>query len=408
VAAFGGQSVTRRSTGAVLELAARVLTAAVAGAALLLGQLRRETDAVVVRRHGGRLAPVARGLVLGVPLLVLFAALFGAADPIFQRWIDAALSLDLALGDLPGRTLFTAFVTWLAAGLLWFAWAAVPPEPAPQSLGAAVASSPTARVGWVRLGSVEAVTLLVALDVLFGAFVALQLAYLFGGVDTLAAIGMTYSDYARRGFFELVAVVVLVGGLVLGLEAVLAERTRAYVAALLGLLGLTAVVLASSLKRLGLYQEAYGWTELRFYVLAAIVFLAVCLVAAAILVLRDRSRWLPHGIAVAALTVLVGVNVVGPQATITDRNLERALVPSVVPEYGETTLDALYLGGLDADAVPALVAALPRLPASQQAVLRPLLVDAWSRYVERRDPSWQGWNLARERARNALEGLFGP
>ena len=33
----------------------------------------------------------------------------------------------------------------------------------------------------------------------------LQVAYLFGGLDTLDAAGITYAQYARRGFFELVA-----------------------------------------------------------------------------------------------------------------------------------------------------------------------------------------------------------
>ena len=45
-----------------------------------------------------------------------------------------------------------------------------------------------------------------------GLFVGLQIAYLFGGLDTLVAAGMTYSDYARRGFFELVAAACLAGG----------------------------------------------------------------------------------------------------------------------------------------------------------------------------------------------------
>jgi hypothetical protein len=127
-----------------------------------------------------------------------------------------------------------------------------------------------------------------------------------------------------------------------------------------------------------------------------------------VLIFRNRSRWLPHAIAMAALGVLVAVNVAGPQATVTDRNLERSLVPSVVPEYGEATLDTPYLVSLGADAIPALVAALPGLPADAQARLRPALRDAWNEYVRGPRDSWQGWNLARERARDALEALFGP
>ena len=68
--------------------------------------------------------------------------------------------------------------------------------------------------------------------------------------------------------------------------------------------------------------------------------------------------------------LLAVVDPVGPQGFITDRNLERALVPGVVPPFGEADLDAAYLGGLGADAVPALVVALPTLPEPQRTQLR--------------------------------------
>jgi hypothetical protein len=45
----------------------------------------------------------------------------------------------------------------------------------------------------------------------------------------------------------------------------------------LGLLVLTGGVLVSAMLRLRLYQDAYGWTELRFYVFAAIIWLALVL-----------------------------------------------------------------------------------------------------------------------------------
>jgi len=408
VPAFAGQAVTRRSTSAIVSLAGRVLAAVALGAVPLLERVRRDSDpAQQLAGRGRRAAPVVRGLLLVVPLVLVFAGLFAAADPIFQRWIDTLFSFDIDLGELPGRIAFTAIAAWLAGGLLWFGWLAAPPLEL-RSLGAAVSSPPTTLAAAFRLGVTEALTILVALDLLFGAFVALQVAYLFGGVDTIAAIGMTYADYARRGFFELVAVVVLVGGLLLGLEAVVAHRTRLYVAAAMTLVVLTTVVLASSWLRLGLYQDAYGWTELRFYVAAAIAFLAIDLAAAAFLIVRNRAQWLPHAIAASSLIVLVGVNVIGPQAFITGRNLERSIVPSVVPEYGDPGLDAGYLGTLDADAVPGLVTALPMLSVEQRAAVEPLLADAHRRFVVEDDDGWQGWNLARWRARAALLAWAAP
>jgi hypothetical protein len=98
------------------------------------------------------------------------------------------------------------------------------------------------------------------------AFVGLQVAYLFGG---RAANGMAYADYARRGFFELVAAACLSSVVVIVLESTVVRRTRPYLAALIALIALTGVVLASAALRLRLYQDAYGWTELRLCVTGA-------------------------------------------------------------------------------------------------------------------------------------------
>jgi hypothetical protein len=63
----------------------------------------------------------------------------------------------------------------------------------------------------LRIGGTEIVVALVALDLLFAAFVAVQARYLFGGGALVQAREhLTYAQYARHGFFELVAVSALV------------------------------------------------------------------------------------------------------------------------------------------------------------------------------------------------------
>ena len=54
----------------------------------------------------------------------------------------------------------------------------------------------------LKLGIVEVTVVLGLLDLLFLVFAVVQLPYLFGGVVQVARLG--YSEYARRGFFELV------------------------------------------------------------------------------------------------------------------------------------------------------------------------------------------------------------
>ena len=247
---------------------------------------------------------------------------------------------------------------------------------------------------------------LVAVDLVVGLFVGLQLAYLFGGSDTLDAGGMKYIDYARRGYFELVAAAALAGGILVGLEYQVVRRTRAYVALAVALVGLTIVVLASAALRLQLYQDAYGWTELRLYVAVSIAAMAVTLGSLAVFLATDRTRWLGHVMAVIGLVSLVGLNVLAPAAFVAERNIARIIDPSLVPPDGEASLDADYLEVLPDDAIPALVAALPALPASESHRLRGQLrirADRMAREDAFTSPF--AWNLGRERAKAALATL---
>jgi len=245
---------------------------------------------------------------------------------------------------------------------------------------------------------------LLALDALFAVFVALQLAYLFGGHDTAAAAGLTYAEYARRGFFELVAVAALAGAIVVGLDLGVGRRSRTQLGASIGLLALTVVVLASALLRLRLYQDAYGWTELRFVVLVAIGWLAVAVAVTAGLLAARRTRWTLHVLGVLVIVAVAGMNAVGPQAFVADRNLERALDPSLVPPGGRTGLDEGYLASLGDEAVPAVVASVDRLPDPLDRAYLEQFLDGRAAEL-RENPALLGWpaaNLARERARAAL------
>ncbi len=474
IGCLAGGRVTRGLVPQVLELAVGVVAAAGVGSGTLLRAPRQNSAGSVdpsraarVRGRLRRAAPVARGLLIAVPVVVVFAALFASADAVFARLTSDVLAFkpDLDVEDLVIRTLVVTVAAWGAAGLLALSAGVLPayaPAPAsPEALGnrspgpsdpgaaasaargspgpvapspAAVAAAglppapPTAPIGFggsgaaswplvpdwsasprpadrppLRLGATEAATVLVIVDLLFATFVILQLAYLFGGRDTLAMAGLTYAEYARRGFFELVLAAVLAGTLVVTLDLAVAARSRPQLAGALVLLGLTAVVLVSALVRLRLYQEAYGWTELRFIVLTAIGWLGVAIVVTAGLLVQRRTRWTLHVLGILILVTLGGLNVVGPQAFVAERNLERAIDPSLVPQGGRMGLDTGYVSLLGDEAVVPVVDAWNRLAPADRDALAPAL--AWREEQLRTDPSlqgWPAWNLSRERARAAL------
>lgn len=405
VAAVSGVRVTRRSASHVVLLMGDLIAATMAAAFPVLASVnRRYRVGGRLRRADGPLAGVIRGLVISLPVLVVFALLFAAADAVFARAVGDLFTLGIDFGELGGRTMFAAVAAWLSAGLLASVAVGtfVTDVPANEAVPATGDREGSGR--W-RLGSLEALMVLAGVIVLFAWFVVIQATYLFGGRDTLDASGITYSDYARRGFFELVAVAVLAALLIVVTDALVARRSRSQLLASLVLCALTAVVLASALMRLMLYQQAYGWTELRFYVLAAIVWLGLGILGTAAALLRRRMGWLPHALAGAALAVTLAVNVIGPQGFIASQNVARALDASLVPPDGQTGLDETYLADLGYDAVPVVVEALDRLPApDREGLSLSLAFRMWQLDRDEGSTRWQAWNLARERARTALEG----
>src|SRR6267143_4538624 len=391
---FAGVPLTRRAADILVILGLVVVGRIVSGGALLLAALP-DLGRPLARRTGGRIGSIGVGIALAFPFLLVFAFLFASADAVFSSAVTNLFDFrKWSIGELIARVLLAATFAWIGGGIFLLA-----------GRGADTAMSPVLPRLRGLLSSTAGATTLLAVDALFVFFVALQIAYLFGGVDTLNATGLTYSEYGRRGFFELIAVAVVAGGLVYSVELVVARRSRIYVAAALALVVATVIVVISAAYRMQLYQLAYGWTEQRFYALAGIGWLGAGCVVAAILIWRNETRWLVHGAGLLALAVALAVNLIGPSGFVARQDLERIVDPRGLPDDARRTLDAYYLGSLGDGAVPTLVEYLPRLGASD----RQLLGSALRTYsFERRDLSvgpWQSLNVDRERAREALLGV---
>jgi hypothetical protein len=388
---FAGVPLTRRALDILVVLGLVVVGRIVAGGALLLAALP-DLGRPLARRGGGRIGSVGIGIAIAFPFLVVFALLFASADAVFSSAFTNVFDFrKWSIGELIGRVFLVVAFAWTGGGLFVVA-------------GRRTDTTMTTVLPRLRglLSSTAGTTTLLAVDALFVFFVALQVAYLFGGIDTLNATGLTYSSYARRGFFELIAVAVLAGGLVFAVELVVAKRTRLYTAAALTLALATLVIVASAAYRMQLYQLAYGWTEQRFYALAGIAWLGAGGACAAVLIWRDATRWLLHAAGLVGLIVAVAINLVGPSAFVARQDLERVIDPRGLPDDANRGLDAYYLATLGDGAIPTLVEYLPRLGAPDRAALGSAL-RTFALEGRALDPvSPPGFSVDRERARQAL------
>ncbi len=228
---------------------------------------------------------------------------------------------------------------------------------------------------------------LVAVNLLFAAFVGVQISVLFGGTRrVLETAGLTFAEYARSGFFELIAVSVFVLFIV-AFCSVMIKGDRWIMATLLGLLcALTLVILASALHRLGLYTAAYGFTRLRASVGATIWWIAAVFVLVLLGGLVKRTRWLPKALVLLTAVSLMAFAVWNPDARVAE---------SQVTVRGVHRLDEHYLGRLSADAIPGL----DKLPEPIRSCVLGDVIETQDLHFP--EP-WNGWNLSRQKAAGIL------
>ncbi|MET8356002.1 DUF4153 domain-containing protein [Micromonospora sp. NPDC005171] len=321
---------------------------------------------------------ILTSLAISAVLLALFGLLFSSADAVFAELV-AGLLPDISLPGVIGWT----FRLLLIGGVLLGGAYLVSRPPDLEGLRTA-SSRPAHRLEWT--------VPLVLLDALFAVFVLVQLTVLFGGAGhVLRTAGLTYAQYARGGFWQLLAVTALTL-LVIAIAARRAPKAtrgdRLLVRVLLGTLtALSLVIVASALYRMQVYADAYGATRLRLVVSTVELWLGLLFVLVGVAVARLRADWLPRLVVGTAVLALLGLAVLNPDRLIAERNVDRYL------ETGR--LDVSYLSGLSADAVPAL----SRLPEPMRSCALGQIAAELPR-----DGLWVA-NLGRERARRVLDTI---
>lgn len=359
----------------VAALIAAGVNACFGALSLVFGDIQWQT-LTAGRERSRQVVAVSTGLLIALPLLVIFGGLLAAADAVFQSLIENLFDWDL---DQIMSHAFTIGVwSWLVAGFLRQTFLSKEPAPAP-------ASAPP-----VALGAVEIGTALGALNGLFLAFVLVQFRYFFGGAEAVQTIiNLSYAEYARRGFFELVEVAALVLPLLLLAHYLLRRDNRSGVRAFNTLaaitIGLLFIIMLSAVLRMQLYTDEFGLTELRLYTTAFMGWLALLFVWFGATVLRGRRDRFVFGALVAGFAVLIGLNAINPDALIVSTNAARLNAPN--------PLDAEYMTVLSADSVPALIEALPSLTAADRCAVAARLIQRWSPPASI-DPLTWNWSRA--------------
>lgn len=290
---------------------------------------------------------VLLGVGIAIPFLIVIGALFVGADPLFGQF----------LSDVFHPTPFFVFKFMadivVAIFLSRVAWAMV----------TRVLDSRQASRGEPRPASDQVIltTFLGLLNVLFLVFLIFQFIYFFGGESYIKNHGITYADYARSGFFQLL----FVAGIVFGITWFvyrMSELRHPWVKILnIALIIETGVIITSAVKRLLLYMDAYGLSVSRFWAMTVILVIALVLLIAAVgAIAKANYASLAKMMFILLLWIFSGLLLVNVEGLVARINTDRFL-------SGKTDkLDIDYLMTLSSDAIPALATlqhrAWPTLP----------------------------------------------
>jgi Domain of unknown function (DUF4173) len=373
------------------RIALRAVHAAVhaaAAPAFVAAPVRAAREQVSDDRRTNLAVRIARGLLLAAPVLVLLGVLLASADAIFASFFR----VDFHPVTLAEHVAALAVGAWGAAALLRVT-SVIPPGRPP-------ARRPP-------IGAVEATVVLAGLCALFAAFTAAQLVALSeGGRHVLATAGLTYAEYARSGFFQLLAVAVITLGVLLLLRAatdLASPGQRATFTAVAEVAAaLTVVVVVVAVRRLNFYEDAFGLTMLRLYselfsYWIGVVFLFLGAALAGV----GRGRgWFVGAAAATGLALLLALNVANPEAVIARDQLTGT-------RQAQHT-DVGYVAHLSEDAIPTVAARLPDLDPVARADLRTRLCPVEPDSVPpSRFTGWAAWNLGHERAERAVTHVCG-
>lgn len=333
---------------------------------------------------------VLKGVVMAVPVLIVFGILFSQADLAFSQFLNSFVDITITerMIEYSAQWLF-AFVAELS--FLSYIMFYKRPE------SYTVHEGPRADQ---PVKGIEVMVFLGLIAALFLLFIGFQITYLFGGEVNILNAGFTYAEYARQGFWELLAVaslsllVLLVSEKYAGTEG--KKDARFQIPALI-LIAEVAVLMASAFKRLSLYIDTYGMTALRFYVVGFILFLVGLFILLAVkFVTLKRESFFAFGTLLSVVTFLVIVNLINPDAFIAKANLER---------YNQTgKIDLPYMSDLSPDAQSWKIELYKKLEGGDRGYLQ-LSLERQKQRLEIDRADWQSANLARARAWEMLQAL---
>ena len=270
------------------------------------------------------------GLLISIPVVGVLLILLANADIVFNNMLTNYFSFDINFGTIFGVAITFTIIFFASYCIMRF-------------------FSKKTMTDYVNdhreLEPVIAITVLSLVSAIYLAFSVVQIVYLFLGGGSLPE-GYSYSDYAREGFFQLLAVSIINFIMVLIVKDFFKENRALKV--LMTIISLcTYIMIASSFVRIMMYIDAALLTALRIWVLWGLALLSILFVAVIISIYKDDFPLFKYSIIVVS-ALYIALSFARPDYIIADYNMKymETIDPGIAAQNYE------YMTGLSTDAAP--------------------------------------------------------
>lgn len=283
---------------------------------------------------------ILMGIACAIPAMLILVALLRSSDAAFDGLLTK-------IGNSFGN--FGSVIFKINVGLLFFPFAV--------SLGLGLSKNKREQKKWCIKGGIDrsiVISFLSAISLVYVVYIFSQLAYFFSAFKGILPEGedITFSSYARRGFFEM-TVIAAINFILISLAALLSKKKEngkrsAVLNGLIVFIGMfTLLLIATALSKMFLYIGNFGMTRLRILTSVFMVFLAVLFIAVILRAFIKKIPVIKTGLIAAALLLTV-VGFADVDTAVAKYNL-------YAYENGITeTLDVEAIGDLGEGGIPTL------------------------------------------------------
>jgi len=204
---------------------------------------------------------------------------------------------------------------------------------------------------------------------------------------------ITYAEYARQGFFQLMFVSLINISIILYSKKYKNEDSKYINIMSIIMVVLTFVIIVSSFLRMNLYEQEYGYTLLRLLVYITLFTEVILLIPTVKYIINPKTKILNYYM-IIIVSVYTFINFINIDWVIAERNIMRY--------YDNSKLDLNYLENYSTDNVSSLIDLYDKT--KDKKIKKDLKA-----YLSKLDTSMNGfqeWNLSRMYAEREISDVF--